>query len=64
MVEVEKEITKAEYDEIQATKTFSSEFLHKNIGDTVIMGYGLYGTKVYEKDGKYILWYERGDSCD
>ena len=34
------------------------------IGDAIHMGYGVYGAKVFETDGKYWLTYDRGDSCD
>lgn len=28
------------------------------------VGYGIYGHKVYEQDGKYFVEYELGESCD
>ena len=33
-------------------------------GASICCGYGLYGTKVYEKDGKYFCDYTTGSSCD
>lgn len=32
--------------------------------DSIVMGYGAYGAKVKEDDGRYFLYYEMGDSCD
>ena len=59
MVQVDNEITKEEYDQAQekgAMSLITSEAL--------LIGYGVYGAFVYEKDGKYYLRYKRGDSCD
>lgn len=33
-------------------------------GISICAGYGLYGTSVAEEDGKYIVNYKIGDSCD
>ena len=32
--------------------------------ETIRYGYGLYNCKVYEKNGKYMCSWWRGDSCD
>lgn len=58
MVHIEREITKEQYE--QAQKEGASVL----IDDSVKCGYGLYGCDVIEKDGKYILRYDRGNSCD
>lgn len=58
MVHIEREITKEEYDKAKA------EGASVLIDDSVKMGYGLYGCDVIEKDGAYILRYDRGNTCD
>jgi hypothetical protein len=58
MVHVEREITREEFE--QAKKEGASVL----IDDSVKMGYGLYGCEVVEKEGKYLLRYDRGNSCD
>ena len=63
-----REITKEQYDEIMAASHgrgfIPSDLETRYFSESTIWGYGLYGTKVYEKDGKYILWYETGTTCD
>ena len=61
VVEIEKDL----YEQIHAhgdimTKAEENEYF----SDAIRWGYGLYGTYVFEKDGKYWLKYSRGDSCD
>ena len=58
MVDVNREITKEQYDKAQADSPYVL------IDDSIKMGYGAYGATAYEKDGKYYLYYRRGDSCD
>jgi hypothetical protein len=58
MVSVKHEITKEEYEKAQAEGVYSI------IPDSIAMGYGCYGASVSEHDGKYYLFYDRGDSCD
>lgn len=58
MVECEREITKEEYE--QAKKGDFSEIFDM----WEVMGYGVYGAHVFEKDGKYFVSYSRGSSCD
>lgn len=36
----------------------------KTFSQAILCGYGLYGTQVYEEDGKYYVKYQCGDSCD
>lgn len=52
------EISKEEYE--KALKEGADSI----ISDGIKMGYGVYGAKVTEVDGKYYLAYDRGDSCD
>ena len=52
------EIPKEDYD--KAVK----EGAYSIIDYAIQMGYGAYGAKVEEIDGKYYLSYSRGRSCD
>lgn len=58
MVDITVPISKEEYDKAQANGAYSI------IGDSIKMGYGVYGASVTEVDGRYYLSYSRGDSCD
>ena len=58
MVDVTYEITKEEFEKAQ------KEGADVLVGDDVKMGYGLYGARVKESEGKYYLSYSRGESCD
>lgn len=58
MTNVNREITKQEYDKAKEDSPYSL------IPEAIVMGYGVYGAEVYENDGKYYLSYSRGDSCD
>ena len=68
MERLEKEISKEMYDkcrEITGGKTYVPDELEVEIfGVAVVRGYGLYGTYIYERDGKYYVKYEIGSSCD
>lgn len=58
MVDIEREITKENYEKAKA------EGPESIISMDILMGYGCYGAKVFEKDGKFYLQYTRGNSCD
>lgn len=58
MTDVNREITKEEYDKAKEKGAYSI------ISEAIVMGYGAYGAMVYEKDGKYFLSYSCGSSCD
>ena len=68
MIENTIEITKEQYEEIMEASNgrgFVPESLETRYFDvSILCGYGLYGTRVYEKDGKCYLWYKTGSSCD
>ena len=61
-------ITKEEYEEImtesKGTGNVPTKLESKYFSESVIYGYGLYGARVYEKDGEYFMDYKTGDSCD
>lgn len=68
MVNCTREITKEQFDEIM-TASNGRGFIPANLEEKyfdvcILWGYGLYGTRVYEKEGKYYLDYSRGESCD
>ena len=58
MKHITKEITEEEYKQAQENGSDSL------VPEYVVCGYGLYGSNVYEQDGKYFLKWEQGDSCD
>lgn len=58
MKEVEREITKEEYEQAQEE---GADIL---ISPALFFGYGVTGARVYERDGKYYLTYRCGSSCD
>lgn len=58
MMQVMYEIPKEEYEKALKEGPYSI------INDGIKMGYGVYGAKVTEVNGKYYLAYDRGDSCD
>lgn len=57
MIDVSYEITKEEYEK-------AKDDPKAIISDAIKIGYGCYGAKVTEVDGKYFLSYRRGESCD
>ena len=60
-----KEISKEIYDKaIKNNGYITDEDEWKVFTESQIMGYGIYGTHVYEEDGKYYVHYSMGDTCD
>lgn len=65
MREYTKEIDKEVYDRAVANNNSITNADEEKIFSTSIRyGYGLYGTRVFEEDGKYMVRYKIGDSCD
>lgn len=67
MVNSKKELTKEEWEQYtEVTKSgiriVSNEL--KVFGESLCMGYGIYGTRCYEEDGRYFVDYSRGETCD
>lgn len=58
MVDVSYQISKEDYEKAK------KEGVKSLLSEAVICGYGFYGGKVTEVEGKYYLSYTRGDSCD
>ena len=65
MVRLIKEISKDIYDRAITNRkyiTFEDEEKIWDISERC--GYGIYNDQVFEKDGKYFVEYDRGESCD
>ncbi len=59
-----KEISKEVYDRAIANNGRMTEDDEIAILGAYVYGYGLYGTAVYQEDGKYMVSFRHGDSCD
>lgn len=60
-------ITESDYERLKdATQAELSNYCEDNVPQYIQMGYGLYGAygSPYEKEGKFYLDAEIGDSCD
>lgn len=65
MTRYTREISKDIYDRSQQHNGFiAAEDTNKVWSDSELIGYGVYGDQTYEKDGKYYVSFEMGDSCD
>lgn len=64
MLHFTREITKEEYDRAKVKNVVPKDIANKYIGVEFWCGYGVYGMGVEEKDGKYQLWFDTGESCD
>lgn len=63
----EREITKEEYEKVMAVNkngyvvgALENQFFTM----AQLWGYGVYSARVSEENGKYMLRWESGDSCD
>ncbi len=62
---MEKEVSKEVYDNAQKHSGWMTDDDKKEVFDVCeLCGYGIYGARVYAKDGKYYCTYYRGSSCD
>jgi len=59
MVPIKREITKEQAEKVIHENDWSNIF-----SQSEVCGYGVYGERVREEDGKYYVEYYRGDSCD
>ena len=59
MVHCEWELTEEDLKKIK-----EADDLYVLFSPSLIMGYGVYGAKIVERDGKQILSFDRGNSCD
>ena len=59
MVHCEWELTEEDLKKIK-----EAEDLYVLFSPDLIMGYGVYGARIVERDGKHILSFDRGNSCD
>lgn len=59
------EISKEVYDRAQKNRSYiASEDMGKLFTVSQLCGYGVYGARAFEKDGKYLCAYNIGSSCD
>lgn len=59
MVPIKREITKEQAENVIQHNNWEGIF---DISE--VCGYGVYGERVREENGKYVVEYYRGDSCD
>lgn len=45
-------------------KKIEEKGIYSMFSDSMIMGYGVYGAHIADKDGKKVLRFSMGDSCD
>jgi len=65
MSSYDREIDKELYDKcMECGGHIPAEMQHDFYGEAVMQGYGFYGDRVYEKDGKYFVRFSIGSSCD
>ena len=65
MVSIKKKTDKAWYDlYVKQNNGLTAEQTREFFGDSVVMGYGLYGYDFIEENGEYYCRYWRGESCD
>ena len=65
MYTLNREITKDIYERALTNRKYIvGEDMKKVFDEAEMCGYGIYGTQVFEKDGKYFVHYYRGSSCD
>jgi len=59
---INREISKSDYDEYK--KMDIDDVMEIQCSKSELYGYGVYGFRVEEENGKYFIRYVRGDSCD
>jgi len=65
MVRGKREITKDLYDRsMENNGHLKTEWYSECFTTAERLGYGVYGTLVFEEDGKYYVQFSMGESCD
>ena len=65
MVYCTREVTKEIYERAKENRGYMTDADKQEIfSPSLLYGYGVYGAKVYEENGKYICHYSRGNTCD
>lgn len=59
MVPIKREITKEQAEKVIHENDWSNIF-----SQSEVCGYGVYGERVREENGKYYVEFYRGESCD
>lgn len=65
MTEHRRKIEKDVYDRAMNNgRSLTREDYGKVFDAAELMGYGVYGERVYEENGEYFVWFQMGSSCD
>lgn len=65
MTRYEREITKDIYDHAKANRGYiTADDRGEIFTISELIGYGVYGDQVFERDGKFYVGYLLGSSCD
>ena len=65
MYSCNREINKDIYERALTNRKYIiGEDMPKVFKEAELCGYGIYGTQVFEKDGKYYVSYYMGSTCD
>ena len=59
MVPIKREITKEQAEKVIHENDWSNIF-----SQSEVCGYGVYGERIREENGKYFVEFYRGESCD
>ena len=60
-----REISKEQYERAQENRSYlTKEDMKVVFDDSERLGYGVYGTRVMIKDGKYVVQFSLGSTCD
>lgn len=65
MIRCQREITKEQYDRaIRNGGVITRADRQEIFSDAERYGYGIYGASAFQEDGKYMVSYSRGETCD
>lgn len=64
MRQFEREISKEIFDRGVENGTITGDDFKKVFRPQEYQGYGIYSQHLFEKDGKYFVKFELGDTCD
>ena len=65
MIRCQREITKDQYDRAMQNGGVVTGADRQDIfSDAERYGYGIYGARAFQEDGKYMVAFFRGETCD